>query len=146
MAEKRARGVLVTVFGVVGTACFALLALEYVVARYDGLGALVVLPAPMGLGDFLTALPDWSSFAVTLGIWLGLLGAVLLLLGDRASVLVLALSFLASLVASVWAVLALLQGDLQAMTINPLEYIASLLLGSFGLWLYARTAKRYGRI
>ncbi|WFE73945.1 hypothetical protein [Roseinatronobacter sp. S2] len=146
MTKKQARGVLVTVFGVVGTACFGFLALEYVIARYDALQTLVALPAPLGLGDFLGVMPDWSAYAVTFGIWLGLLGAVLLLLGDRASVLVLALAFVANLVASVWGALVFVQGQELMTTIRPLEYVSALLLGSFGLWLYARTAKRYGRL
>ncbi|MBR3371081.1 MAG: hypothetical protein IKG52_10685 [Rhodobacteraceae bacterium] len=146
MAEKRARGVLVTVFGVIGTACFGFLALEYVLARYDALGAIIDLPAPFGLGNFLDVMPDWAAFATTAGIWLGVLGAVLLLLGDRASVLVLALAMLANLVALVWGVLAFAQGQTLIVTIRPLEYLGALVLGSFGLWLYARTAKRYGRL
>jgi len=133
MAEKQARSVLVTVFGVVGTACFGFLALEYVIARYGALEALVALPPPLGLGDFLGTMPDWSAYAVTSGIWLGLLGAVLLLL-------------VASLVASVWGALVFVQGQELMTTIRPLEYVSALLLGSFGLWLYARTAKRYGRL
>ncbi|MDD7971139.1 hypothetical protein [Roseinatronobacter alkalisoli] len=146
MVAKRARSVLVTVFGVIGIACFGILALEYVIARYDALGAIIVLPEPLGLGGFLQGVPDWAAIAMTSGIWLGLLGAVLLLLGDRASVLVLALAFVASLVALVWGVLAFLQGHTEIMEIRPLEYASALAFGSFGMWVYARTAKRSGRL
>lgn len=144
MSRNQPRGVMVTLFGVVGTLAFAFLALEYVLVRVDALAGLIVLPAPWGLEGVLQALPAWAGWAITATIWLGLLGALLLLLRDRSAVFVLSLAFIASLVTLGWGVSAMLDGQMQLVTIKPLEYTAALGALCFGLWLYARTAKRYG--
>ncbi len=144
MSQQRPRGVFLTIFGVIGIVYFGLLAVEYVVARYAALSGVIPLPAPWGLGGFLDGIPQWGSVAVTLTIWLGLLGAVLLLLRDRAAVLVLTFAFLTSFVALAWGALAFSDGHVLIDTVRPLEMGASLASLTFGLWLYARTAKRNG--
>ena len=70
MAAKP-RYFLVTLFAVVGLIWYGVHAIEYVVARYAPLSAIVPLPAPLGLGGFLGELPLWASSAVTATIWLG---------------------------------------------------------------------------
>lgn len=142
MSEKKPRGFVMTLFGVVGTVGFAILAIEYVLARYTALSGHVALPAPLGLDSFLQDIPVIASVAITSAIWLGLLGAFLLLLRDRASVFVLSLAFLASLASLVWGVMTLFDGQVQIGSVRTLEFVTSLVLVSFGLWLYARTAKR----
>lgn len=144
MPATKRRSSLVTIFGVVGLFWFAFHAVEYVFARYAALGQMLPLPEPMGLGGLFDAMPQWAAMALTVTIWLGLLGTVLLLLGDRASVLVLSLTLLASLVTLAWGVLAMWQGLTELGRIQPLFFGAGQAAMVFGLWLYARTAKRYG--
>jgi hypothetical protein len=144
MPHKRPRGVLLTVFSVIGTLHFGFLALEYVVARYAALSQIIPLPAPWGLAGFYEGIPQWGAVALTLTIWLGLLGSVMLLARERASVLVLTLSFLTSLVALVWGAMAYIDGHIVIDTVRPLDMGAGLACLCFGLWLYARTAKRNG--
>lgn len=144
MPQQRPRGVFLTIFSVIGTLHFGFLAVEYVLARYAGLGQVVALPEPWGLAGFYDGIPQWGALALTLTIWLGLLGSVLLLLRDRASVLVLTFSFLSSLAALVWGGMAYADGHVLIDTVRPLNMGAGLACLSFGLWLYARTAKRNG--
>ncbi len=144
MPASKRRSLIVTVFGVVGILWFALHAAEYLFERFDGLSALTPLPAPLGLPELFDSIPQWASIALTATIWLGLLGAFLLLLGDRASVLVLSLTVLAALVTLLWGVLAFLQGFGPIGAIDPLLFAGAQAAFAIGIWLCARTAKRYG--
>jgi hypothetical protein len=146
MAATQSRSFFVTLFGLVGTLWFALHAVEYVFARYARLDAIITLPAPLGLGGFFAELPIWASVALTATIWLGLLGAFLLLLGDRASVFVLSLCVIAALVTLAWGILAFAQGAGPMGGVDPLFLAAGQAAVAVGLWLYARTAKRYGTL
>lgn len=143
MPASKRRSLLVTVFGVIGTIWFALHAAEYLFERIDWLAATLALPAPLGLPDLFDSMPQWASVALTVTIWLGLLGAFLLLLGDRASVLVLSLTVIAALVTLAWGVLAFTQGFGHIGTVEPLFFAGAQAAMTIGLWLYARTAKRY---
>jgi hypothetical protein len=146
MPAVRGRSILTTLFGVVGLFWFGFHALEYVHGRYDALADYLPLPVPMGLGGLFDAMPQWAGLALTLTIWTGLLGALLLLLGDRASVLLLALTLLVALVTLVWGALAFAQGLTELGQISPLFFGAGQAAVAFGLWLFARTAKRYGSL
>lgn len=146
MAATRSRSFFVTLFGLVGTLWFALHAVEYVFARYTRLDAIFTLPDPLGLAAFFSELPIWASVALTSTIWLGLLGAFLLLLGDRASVFVLSLCVVTALITLAWGILAFVQGAGPMGGVNPLFFVAGQAAMAFGLWLYARTAKRYGTL
>ena len=146
MPTTKSRSFFVTVFGVVGTLWFALHAIEYVFDRYARLGEMIALPEPLGLQGFFAVLPLWASVALTATIWLGLLGAFLLLLGDKASVLILSLAVIAALVALAWGVVAFLEGFGPIGSIDPLFFVAAQAAFVIGLWLYARTAKRYGTL
>lgn len=146
MPETTRRSLFVTIFGVVGTLWFALHAIEYVFARYAALEAAFPLPTPLGLSGVFDAMPQWASIALTATIWLGLLGAFLLLLGDRASVLILSFTLLATLIALIWGVMAFFEGNQSVAAINPLMFLGSQTAMTFGLWLYSRTAKRYQTI
>ena len=146
MSATTNRSLFVTIFGVVGVLWFALHAVEYVYARYDALNGMVPLVAPLGLAGVFAELPQWASIALTATIWLGFLGAFLLLLGDRASVFVLSLTLIAALVTFVWSALAFSQGLGTIGQVDALLFGAGQAAVACGLWLYARTAKRYGTL
>ncbi|ATX66199.1 hypothetical protein [Roseinatronobacter bogoriensis] len=146
MPATSRRSFLVTVFGVIGTLWFAVHAIEYVFARYSALEASFSLPEPLGLSGVFEGMPQWAGIALTATIWLGLLGAFLLLLGDRASVLILSFTLLATCVALAWGVLSFLEGNQTLAGINLILFLGSQTLMAFGLWLYSRTAKRYQTI
>lgn len=146
MSAATRRSLFVTIFGVVGTLWFALHAVEYVYARYDALNTMLPLTSPLGLNGVFEEMPEWAAIALTLTIWLGLLGGLLLLIGDRASVFVLSLTLLAALVTFVWGALAFSQGLGPIGPIDPLLFGAGQGAVALGIWLYARTAKRYGTL
>ncbi len=145
-STARGRSFFVTLFGVIGPLWFALHAVEYVFARYDALEAMLPLPEPLGLSALFAALPQWAGIALTVTIWLGLLGAFLLLLGDRASVLVLSFGLLAALATLAWGGMAFLNGQTRLGEVDPLLFAGGQAALMAGLWLYARTAKRYGTL
>lgn len=142
----RRRSFFVTLFGVVGTLWFALHGVEYVFARYATLNEMLPLPAPLGLQALFEALPQWAAISMTAAIWIGLLGAFLLLLGDRASVLVLSLCVISALVSLVWGGMAFLDGSGPFGGVDPLLFTAGQMAMAVALWLYARTAKRFGTL
>ena len=146
MPEQRNRTFMITLFAVVGCLWFGLHAVEYVGARYAPVGALLPLPAEYGLGGLLVAVPGWASGAIGASVWLGLLGSVLLLLRDKASVIILAVAFLASLVSLIWAGLATTDGMARLGDVLVLPFAASMVGVSFGCWLFARVAKRSGAL
>ena len=146
MPAVKRRSFLATLFGLTGLFWFAFHATEYVFARYDALSAYVTLPDMIGLGGLFDAMPQWAGIALTVTIWLGLLGAVLLLLGDRASVLVLSLTLITALMVLAWGGLAFSQGLTVLGGVQPLFFGASQAIVAFGLWLGARTSKRFGDI
>lgn len=133
-----------TLFGVVGFLWFIIHAAEYVYARYDALNTMMPLPAPLGLAPLFEVLPQWAEISLTVAIWLGLLGAFLLILQDRAAVLVLSLTFLASLAVLVWAGMAFMEGVAIVGSLNVAMFAGAQAAMALGLWLYARTAKRFG--
>lgn len=146
MPVQRNRSALITLFAVVGCLWFGLHAIEYVAARYAPLGDLVPIPEGYGLGALMQAIPVWASGAIGASVWLGLLGSVLLLLQDRASVLVLSLAFLASLVALAWSAVAMIDGLLILGGVNVVQFTGALTAVAAGCWLYARLAKRSGAL
>lgn len=144
MPATTRRSLVMTVFGVLGTLWFALHAAEYVYARYDALQARLPLPDPLGLSEVFAAMPQWAAISMTAAIWLGLLGSVLLLLRDAAAVLILSLTLIATLPVVIWAAMAFFAGLAFVGGVNLLFFAGGQVAVAFGLWLYARTAKRYG--
>lgn len=138
------RSILMTAFGVVGLLWFLLHAVEYIYSRYDALQTMLPLPSPLGLVGLFEGMPQWAEIALTAAIWLGLLGAILLVLRDQAAVLILALTFLATLPVLVWAVISFAQGLGALGGVAVLMFAGGQVAVALGLWLYARTAKRYG--
>ena len=143
MPATTRRNVLMTFFGVIGFFWFLLHAVEYVYARYDGLQATLPLPEQMGLMPLFEALPQWAGIALTASIWLGLLGSVLLVLQDRAAVLILSLTLLASLPVLVWAGMSFMDGLYALDGVNLPMFAGAQVAVALGLWLYARTARRF---
>lgn len=142
MSVQKSRGVLITLFGVVGCLWFGLHAVEYVMARYAPLGNMIPIPEGYGLTSLLQTVPVWASGAIGASVWLGLLGSVLLLLMDRAAVLVLSLAVLASFVAVIWSAMAMIDGLTVLGGVNVLQFNGALAAVAVGCWLYARLAKR----
>lgn len=146
MPAQKNRSALMTLFAVVGCLWFGLHAVEYVAARYDPLAAMLPLPAGYGLGALLAAVPAWASGAIGASVWLGLLGSILLLLRDRAAVLVLAVAFLAALVSMGWGLMAMTDGLSTLGGVDVMRFTAALAAVALGCWLYARVAKRSGAL
>ncbi len=143
MPATTRRNALMTVFGVVGFFWFLLHAVEYVYARYEALQTALPLPQHLGLSPLFDAIPQWAGIALTACIWLGVLGAILLVLQDRAAVLILALTLLASLPVLVWAALSFLEGIASLGGVNLPMFAGGQVTVALGLWLYARTARRH---
>lgn len=146
MPAQKSRGWLATLMAVVGCAWFGLHALEYVAARYEPVGAVLSLPTGYGLNGLFGAIPLWADAALGATVWLGLLGALLFLLRDRAAVLVLAVALLAGVVTGVWGVLAAAGGAGKLGSVDPAQFTLAQAAVVFGLWLHARTLKRHGAL
>ena len=89
--------------------------------------------------------PDMGVGAMGASVWLGLAGSILLLLRDRAAVMVLAGRVLAALVSLAWGVMAMVTACpyLVGWTWCASRQLTAVALGC---WLYARVAKRSGAL
>ena len=93
---------------------------------------------------YFGAMPLWVDAAWAIGVWGGLLGAVLLLMRERGAVLALALAALALLAATVWLVF-LSDPTMQSVTgPNGVIVMAGASAASVLLWVYARALKLAG--
>lgn len=93
---------------------------------------------------YFDTLPFWVDAAWAIGVWVGLLGAVLLLMRERAAVLALALSAVALIAATFW-LLAVSDPPMQAVTgASGIYVMAGAALASVILWAYARWVKMHG--
>lgn len=146
MPAKTERGAIITLFAVVGCLWFGLHALEYVAGRYAPLSSLLPLPEGYGLAALLAVIPVWASGAIGATVWLGLLGSILLLLRDRAAVLVLSVTLLAALLSLAWGVMAMADGLGILGGLDVVQFTGALAAVAFGCWLYARVAKRSGAL
>lgn len=144
MTAVKRRSFMARLFGVVGLLWFAFHAVEYVLARYPKLNGSFPWPEQFGLVGAFAEMPQWAAIALTISIWLGLLGSILLVLEDRAAVLILSLTLVASLVVLAYGVLAFMFGASMVGEIQPLFFGAGQAAFALGIWLAARTAKRYG--
>lgn len=110
----------------------------------DYLASMMPNVDPQATLDWIDAFPAWASFGWGLGVWMGLLGCVLLLLRNRWSVPVLGLSAIGAILGLGYQIaaappLAGTEGD-PMMTIMPWVIIAIAL----GLLLYARAMAKRG--
>lgn len=146
MPVNTERGALITLFAVVGCLWFGLHAIEYVAARYAPFSVLVPLPDGYGMAALLERVPAWASGTIGATVWLGLLGSILLLLRDRAAVLVLSVTVLAALASLVWGVMAMADGLGTLGGVDVVRFTGALAAVALGCWLYARVAKRAGTL
>lgn len=92
--------------------------------------------------DAAAAFPTWVAIAWAVGVWAGLLGAVLLWMRERFAPIVLALAALGI----VLALTGLTLGGAGAMPEDPVALRLMAGSGAFALllWLYARLMRRGG--
>jgi len=90
---------------------------------------------------YFGAMPLWVDAAWAIGVWGGLLGAVLMLMRETGAVLALALAALAMIAATIWLVF-LSDPTMQSVTgANGLLVMAGASAASVLLWVYARWLK-----
>jgi peptidoglycan/LPS O-acetylase OafA/YrhL len=95
---------------------------------------------------YFDAMPLWVDAAWAIGVWVGLLGAVLLLMRERAAVLALALAAVAMAAATFW-LLVVSDPPMQDITGAQGVYVMlGAVLVSVLLWIYARSAKTRGAL
>lgn len=123
---------------------FGLWAVEYVLVRYDHMGNLAGLPD--GWGAWFDAVPTWPGAVLAAGIWLGLLGAILMMARERGAVLLLAFAFLANLGFAIWVLLASPIGLRPLLNFDPRAVLAAQVLIPALFWLYARGQKQSGAL
>lgn len=93
---------------------------------------------------YFDAIPAWVTGAWAIGVWVGLLGAVLLLMRDRNAVMALAVAFVAMVVATIWLVF-ISQPTMQSVTgAAGLYTMFGASAAALFLWLYARWLKIRG--
>ena len=91
-------------------------------------------------------MPLWAAIGWAVGVWAGLLGAVLLWLRDGAAVLTLVLSFLGLVAVLAWF-LGSGGGPPMAALTDPIAWaLAAACVIGFLLWLYARELKTHGHL
>ena len=98
---------------------------------------------PNAMLAWVDGFPIWAQFGWGLGVWMGLVGALLLLLRNRWAVLVLGLSFVGAVLGLGYQIVAAppMPGPTGgAMDIMPYVIIAIAL----GLFLYARAMRTKG--
>ena len=130
--------------GLLAVLFYLALAADYLLRQLH-VGAYVDVYPAEWLG-FLATLPGWIAGAWAVAVWLGLLGAVLLLRREALAVLPLAIGFLAALVA---LPAALMQPGLPATLAGAAPTAAAfggMILAAALLWLYARLQKTGGRL
>ena len=91
---------------------------------------------------YFAAMPAWVTGAWAIGVWVGLLGAVLLLMREHWAPLALAVAFVAILAATLWLTL-LADPPLQQAVGEEFTWVMILAtVGALLLWLYARWMRR----
>lgn len=123
---------------------FLFSALDYVMTqmRVDGYFALFSEPQIL----YFTSMPIWVNAAWAAGVWLGLLGAILLLYDQKTAPMPLALSFAGMVVASVW--FTALSDPLMVAVTGPLGLVViwGATLVSLIVWVYARAQRQKGML
>lgn len=142
MTSLHPRPLHLTLLGLLALVWYLGLAIDYLAARYDPIAALPGIPE--GLGAPAQPMPVWAAVAAAIAVWLGLLGAILLLLRDRAAVLCMAFTVIAVVVAGGWALYFSDAGPRGVLGFAPDQALAAQLLVPFVLWVYARSLKQRG--
>jgi hypothetical protein len=93
---------------------------------------------------YFDALPAWVTAAWAVGVWIGLLGALLLLARESLAPLMLALAFFALAAASVWLVWLAEPPMAEVTGQEGVLVMAGATAASAILWLYARWMRARG--
>mgnify|MGYP001796181486 CR=1 FL=1 len=114
--------------------------LDYVMTQLRVEGYLALFTADQVA--YFTALPQWGNAAWAIGVWLGLLGAILLLYGQKTAPVPLALSFVGMALASLW--FTALSTPLMVAVSGALGLVViwGATLVSLLFWIYARAQRK----
>lgn len=127
--------------GIVGLLWSAMGALDYVMTQTKNEAYLSEFPAEMLA--WVDSLPAWTIAAWAIGVWGGVVGAILLLLRKRLSVWILLASFVAAAVMTFRNYVLADAMEVMGDTFS-LVFTAAILLISLALFLYARAMERRG--
>ena len=119
-------------------------AYDYVMTRMRNLDYLAgMMPDvdPNATLAWVDAFPIWAQFGWGLGVWMGLLGSILLLLRSRWAVWSLALSLVGAILGLVYQIVAAppLPGA-EGMMFEVMPFV--IILVALGLYLYARAQEK----
>lgn len=119
-------------------------ALDYLLTQIDYAPYTSQVPAEWL--EYFLGQPIWVTAAWAVGVWGGLLGAILLLAREHWAPLALAASFFGTLAATVWLTL-LAQPPMQAAIGQGFTAVmVGACIAGFLLWIYARWMRRAGVI
>ena len=135
------------IVGGLGTLWNAFGCYDYLMTRMrntDYLASMMPTVDPQAVLAWVDAFPIWAQFGWGLGVWMGLLGCIMLLVRHRWAVPVLGLSALGAIVGLGYQIAAAVplpgtEGNMM-MTIMPFVIIAV----AIGLFLYARSMATKG--
>jgi hypothetical protein len=119
-------------------------ALDYLLTQIDYQPYVSQVPAEW-LAWF-DEMPLWVTAAWAIGVWGGLLGAVLLLMREHWAPLALAAAFFAVAAATVWLTLLADPPMQQVVGMEFTWVMIGTTVGALLLWLYARWMRRAGVI
>lgn len=92
--------------------------------------------------EYFNDMPGWVTGAWAVGVWGGLLGAILLLMREHWAPLALAASFFAVAAATVWLMLLAEVPMQQAVGMEFTWLMIAATVAALLLWLYARWMRR----
>ena len=115
-------------------------ALDYLLTQIDFAPYTGTVP-PEWLAYF-GAMPGWVTGAWAVGVWIGLLGAVLLLMREHWAPLALAVAFAGVLVATVWLTVFARPPMQEAVGMEFTWVMVGATVLALLLWLYARWMRR----
>lgn len=95
---------------------------------------------------YFDAMPMWVTAAWAIGVWVGLLGAVLLLMREHWAPLALAVAFFAVAAATLWLTVFAIPPMQIAVGMEFTWLMIAASVAALLLWLYARRLRRLGVI
>lgn len=119
-------------------------ALDYVLTLYAFEPYVSQVP-PEWL-EYFRAIPAWVTGAWAVGVWVGLLGAILLLMREHWAPLALAVAFAGVLAATLWLTLLAEPPMQEAVGMGFTWTMVAATVAALLLWLYARWLRRRGVI
>ena len=115
-------------------------ALDYALTQFNV--ATYTSQVPDGWLEYFNAMPGWVTAAWAIGVWGGLLGAILLLMREHWAPLALAASFFAVLAATLWLTLVSDPPMQEAVGMEFTWLMVSATAAALVLWIYARWMRR----